>query len=95
MFHKIFGIEKVYEQEREDQKEGVTRFSVKSFCLTVPKNFLGNSLVCQKFGVAETVLLEMVMSHFLAISFFHKTEELRPGTLLCRLSEIFWQQKKC
>ena len=46
MFHKIFGIEKIYEQEREDQREGVTPFSVRSFCLTVAKNFVGNSLVC-------------------------------------------------
>ena len=38
-------------------------------------------------------MLEMFMSHFLAIFFFHKTEELRPGTLLCRPSEIFWEQK--
>ena len=39
MFYKTSGIQKTYGYE--GRREGVSRFSVEKFCLTVPKNFVG------------------------------------------------------
>ena len=49
--------------------EGVSRFPVKTFCLTVPKNFVGNPSVCHYFRVLKDFRLQRVMSRFCVENF--------------------------
>ena len=79
----------------KNKKEGeVSRFPSKNFCLTVPKNFVGEpfsvSLISgiEKFYASEgyaTILCRNVLTR--------STEKLCRGTLLCCVSENFCQRK--
>ena len=63
-------------------------FPLKIFCLTVPKNFVGNPLGCHHIRESKNFMLKRVMSRFFVeIFLFRSTEKLCRGTLLCCVSE--------
>ena len=79
---------------REGGREGTSRFLVKNFCLTVPKNFVGFPCVFEKYsgmqkklaireGASITIFRQTVLSC--------STESFRRGTLLC--FRKFWVSK--
>ena len=71
--------------------KGYHDFLSKLFCLTIPKNFVGNPLVFQKIsGIENFFASEGYVTIFCRIFFLsHSTEEFRRGTLLCCVPENF------
>ena len=45
MFHKTSSIETFPGYEREDGRERISQFSVKRFCLGLPKTFIGEHFI--------------------------------------------------
>ena len=95
---------KIYAQEgereggraggREGGSEGTSRFLVKNFCLTVPKNFLDFLCVFQKYSVMQKKLAireEVSITIFRQSVLSRSTESFRRGTLLC--FRKFWLSK--
>ena len=77
-----------------EKKGGVPQFSVENFCLTVPKNFVGEPSRLPLFRVSKKFMLKRVISRFFVESFLsHSTETFRRGTLLCWVSENIWWRK--
>ena len=80
MFHKISGSEKVM-----DKREGeVSRFLSKSFCLTVPKNAVGELFSLSLVSGIEEVWMRGWggVSRFSVEKFFsHSAEKFRRATL--------------
>ena len=75
-----------------DKREGeVSRFPAKTFCLTVPKKFVGEPFRVSLIRVSKNLMLKRIMSRF-SVEFFlsHSTETFRRGPLLCCVSENFW-----
>ena len=69
-------------------------FSVEIFCLTVPKNFVGEPFRVSLIRVSEKFMLQRVMSRFSVEKFLcPSTEPFHRGNLLCCVSEKFWQRK--
>ena len=57
MNQKISGIEKFYASEKSRGGGGVSRSPSKTFCHTVPKNFVGGTLRCfRKFRVSQNFM---------------------------------------
>ena len=83
-----------------DKREGeVSRFASNIVCLTVPKNAVGQPFSHSLISGIEKVWIrggrEMTgVSHFSVENFlFHNAENFCGGTLLCCVSENFWQRK--
>ena len=91
-FRKILAAKKFMDKRaggREYQK-----FPSKFFCLTVPKNFVGEPFSVSLIRVSKNFMLQRVMSRFSVENFLcHSTEPFHRGTLLCCVSENFWQRK--
>ena len=69
-------------------------FPSKVFCLTVPKKFVREPFRVSLIRVSENFMLQRVMSRFSVENFLcHSTEPFHRGTLLCCVSEKYWQQK--
>ena len=95
-YQKISGIEKIY----ASVGGGYHVSSSKNFCLTVPKNFVGEHFgVSEKFGYRKILCIrEGGVSSFFVESFLsHSIEKFRWGTLRCfrkfRVSQKFMHQK--
>ena len=78
------------------RRKGYHEFSFKSFCPTVPKNFVGGTIRCKEnFGYRKVFLHEKEISRFSVEVFLsHSTEKFRGGTILqyfrkLRVSKIF------
>ena len=66
-------------------------FPSKFFCVTLPKNFVGELLLCHYFRLSKNLMLQMVMSLFSVDIFLsHSTETFRRGTVLCCISVNSW-----
>ena len=74
-----------------DEREGeVSRFPSKNFCLTVPKNFVGEPLsVSLISGIEKFYASEGYVTIFCRNFLSHSTGKIRRGTLLCCVSESF------
>ena len=71
-----------------DKRKGGAReyhnFLSKTFCLTVPKNFVAEPFIVSIISGTENFRLQRFMSRFFVESFLsHSTEKLLRGTLLC------------
>ena len=76
-----------------DKKRGVEYqdFPTKIFCLTVPKNFVGEPFsVSLISGIKKFYASEGYVKIFRRKFLSHSTETFRRGTLLCYVSENFW-----
>ena len=90
MFQKISGTENV----RDKRGGGYHDFLSKLFCLTVPKNFVGEPFSVSSISGSKNFMLQRVMSRFSVENFLsHSTETFRRGTLFCCVSENFWWRK--
>ena len=67
------------------EKEGVSRLFVQNFCLTVPKNFVGEQFsVSENLEYRKSFLHEKGISRFCVENFLsHSTEKIRRRPLLC------------
>ena len=86
---------------REGGREGLSRFSVRTFCLTVPKNFVEDtSCVQQKIWYRKKLAIREAASItiFRRIILPHSTESFRRGILPCsrkfRVSKKFMPKKR-
>ena len=81
------------------QKRGYHDFSFKIFCLTVPKNFVGEHFgVSENFGYRKIICITEGGITFSVKNFLsHSTEKFRWGTLRCfrkfRVSQNFMHKK--
>ena len=67
------------------------KFLSKSFCLTVPKNFVEEPFRVSLIRVSKNFMLQRVMSRYSVEKFLcHSTEPFHRGPLLCCVSENFW-----
>ena len=65
-------------------REGGVTFFGRFFCLTMPKNSLGNSSVFQRIPRIETFYAEETILRFSVESFLsHSTKKIHRGTPLC------------
>ena len=68
----------------------MSRFSVELFCLTVPKNAVGEPFRVSQFsGVEKFYASEGYVTIFCRTFLSHSAEKVRRGILLCCVSEIF------
>ena len=65
-----------------DKRRGITFFRRK-FCPTVPKNFVGGTLVFQKCSGIENFLDNRGITILSKFFLSHSAEKIREGTLLC------------
>ena len=66
-------------------------FPSKIFCLTVPKNFVGQPFSVSLISGIKNFMLKRVMSRFSVEKFLSQSaEKNRRGTLLYCVSEMFW-----
>ena len=82
------------------QKSGYHDFSFKIFCLTVPKNFVGEHFgVSENFGYQKILCIRERGGYHVSLwkTLCHSTEEFRWGTLQCfrkfRVSQNFMHKK--
>ena len=86
MFQKISGSEKVYGKEGGEYQN----FPSKIFCLTVPKNFVGEPFsVSLISGIEKFYASEGYVTIYCRNFLSHSAKKLRRGTLLCCVSESF------
>ena len=76
--------------EKRGKGGGVSPFSVSFFCLTVPKNFVGQPFRVSLFsGIENFHASEGFVTNICRIFLSHSAEKFRRGTLPCFVAEVF------
>ena len=74
---------------------GVSRILSRIFCLTLPKTFIVEPLLCHYFPPSKKLMFLRVLSRFSVDIFLpHKTEAFRRVTIMCCVSEKIWYREK-
>ena len=85
----------VSKKDRDKGGGEISRFSVKTFCLTVPKNFVGEPHQCViNFGFRKILGFRELCHDFVSNILSHSAEKFRRETFLICASENFWSRKK-
>ena len=74
-------------------KDTLSRLFLQNFCLTVPKNFVGEHIsVSENLEYRKRFLHEKGISRFCVENFLsHSTEKLRRRPLLCLKKSLYWK----
>ena len=92
MFQKISGSEEVFGKEMGSGE--YRKFPSKSFCLKLPKQFVGGPFTLSLVsGIENVYASEGYVTIFRGILLSHSTETFRRGTFLCCVSENFRSRK--